>query len=531
MASQTAIYQNHAAALSRHQLECGKNNNNKQDNDNSKQDNSLSAAVRRAFSSPSAPFSCNATPSLNTTQPAQAHATRNTSSALDTPDSRLHKNPNQTHSVVARRQRQTGSGCFGFSCKRRLSASSTGNVYCRRANIATDSHRYKGMLTSSPVMSASRREANGLENTRPVVKPVTPFVPRRPNASNRGPSLNHPQPRNPHSRWVDHSVTPLPNTIASNPKGVVPHTERDTRGSSAKTTVTDTIIGSGDTSSTKGRFASLPNISPQRLVTKKRASIYISDGCWGCEDVKAIQDKETGLCRSCELYLIPCIDWTPERMVETPEREEEEVESPTLGESASYIHIIGSRGAWNPVPPVNTIPETSILGVKGDYVSLPQSHFSDYTSALSSSSRTRHISSCDKVILDEEESEEIQELCRFWYEIEKSFRSSEAEQLILRPDSETPGSMKCVLGPPSPERICSKPAIASTGKVALPKSGSLASRRSQKAAISGLGFPSDNPMAMRSRMGANGQEGPAEPKPNTGTSRTVSSIYSLYLEL
>ncbi|RPB26514.1 hypothetical protein L211DRAFT_847149 [Terfezia boudieri ATCC MYA-4762] len=49
-------------------------------------------------------------------------------------------------------------------------------------------------------------------------------------------------------------------------------------------------------------------------------SVYQNDPtfCWGCEDAKSRCDKKTGLCKKCELYLVPCLEWTPEKMVQTP---------------------------------------------------------------------------------------------------------------------------------------------------------------------------------------------------------------------
>lgn len=435
-------------------------------------------------------------------------------------------------------------------------------MHCRKANLPTSSHRNEGMMISSPIIPTPRRASIRLENTRAAVRPIAPFVPRRPNASGHRASLKHPQP---HPGWVNHSATALTNTVASSPEAFVPRTVRDTQGSSASFAGTattdvldkqqgrrfaDSIIERGDTASTMGLGRTnvpLSNTHPQRPVTRKPVSIYISDGCWGCEDTKAVRDKATGLCRKCELYLIPCIDWTPEEMIETPEStspvhrelrrlsvEREVVESPTLGESAAYVHILGDYKTQNRAPPVNTIPGTSAIGMNEDYVSPPQSHFSDYTSASLSLSGTRIPRvSYDEVVPDEESEEEIQELCKFWHDIETSSRSLEGERLILHPTAKAPGNIKCVLGPPSPERLASKPAVATTGKLAVQGSSLLASRRSQRAAIS---FQSDNSVAMGSWLDFHSQKGSAqkwleEPKLNTRASRPASSIYSLYLDL
>lgn len=565
MASYTAIYQNHAAALGQHKLGSAGGKNTKQDSGT----NPLSAAVRRAFPpSPPAPFSYNATPRPNiTAKPTQDVAMRKTS-ALNAPgspdllqvqarvkESGAYQNYSQAHTTTTtttKPQRQTHFRCFGLGCKRRSPASSTNNAFCRKANLTTNSHNTsEDMLISSPIFSTPHNVASTFKNTKPAVRPITPFVPRRPNASGRGPSLKHPQP---HQGWMSDSVTDLTNR---NSEALVPHKGRDTQGSLAsfagavtaavpdrlqRPIVTDCITEVGATSSRKllrHTDVPLPKIRPLRPNSRKLLSIYKSEGCWGCEDAKAIRDKATGLCRKCELYLVPCIDWTPEeKAVETlestsqvhrklrkPSTGREEEDSPTLGDSEAFVRIIGSREMQSQVPRVNT----TALGVEEDNVSPPRSHFPDYT-YTSASSRIPHISH-SKLTPDQDEGSdeevEIQDLCKFWQELETSFRTPEGQRLTtLHPTAKGPGKMKCIQGPPTPERV-SSPKRADAAVVA--SRNSLASRRSQGAAISGLCVDSDSSMAMRSWIDFNDQD--SSPELGVESPRPTSSIYSLYLDL
>ncbi|KAF8455192.1 hypothetical protein BGX38DRAFT_1169605 [Terfezia claveryi] len=132
-------------------------------------------------------------------------------------------------------------------------------------------------------------------------------------------------------------------------------------------------------------------------------SVYQKDPilCWGCEDAKSKCNKITGMCKRCELYIVPCLEWTPDQMVQTPTTPvylPQEViptystygqrsESPTLGQSTTRIRIsqpgANSKGKTTlpaVYPPI--LPKSPMATAKPqceDHISQPRSHFSNST--------------------------------------------------------------------------------------------------------------------------------------------------------
>jgi len=524
-------------------------------------------------------------------------------------------------------------GCF--SCIRHLSTPSGDGVHSRPVDLAANSTKYANIRSFRPVFPPYCPEDNepAIIAEAPIT-PIPPnlekqLVPRK------QPSLKHPQPRpgwviipkipreslisprigeggdvkgsagtdaysselivspgnagpssrsraNSYTTWCEPQESLHPGKISVLETASSPRTTRPGR--------TGIPLGELESPRPRGRASSIaqqctrengplqttnrtnPNQPPLHPVPKN--SIYQKEPnlCWGCEDAKSMCDKVTGLCKKCELYLVPCLEWTPDKMVQTPRTTmqcPQEVpmqgtygqrsDSPTLGQSATHILISqpGAKGKGRVRLPVVYPPNplATAHSEHADYVSPPRSHFSNTTIATSScppSPRSGDLTPFhydDIGVLDKE----IQALCTYWncgtessatsggsdYTTERS-----REQVLLHPGPKAKGYIKCFQGPPSPMRLAESSPGPRPGGLTLP---SLNSRqRSQEGAISRIYQHAENQVGIGPWMDLSGHDsiGPDEGQQGvvsrpwleesslTGSrlSRPASSIYSLYLE-
>lgn len=301
-------------------------------------------------------------------------------------------------------------------------------------------------------------------------------------------------------------------------------------------------------------------------------SIYQKDPavCWGCEDAKSQYDKVTGLCKKCELYLIPCLEWTPDKTIQTPRTTihhsqggvpiqgtyGQRPDSPTIGQSATHIRISqpGAKGKGRVMLPViypSTLPASLVTenSEYGDYVSPPGSHFSNTTIGTSS---CRSLTSEDDIIPFHDNSgvldKEIQALCNYWNSgTESSATSSSSncttnspcEQILLHPTPKVERSIRCFMGPPSPGGLTEPCPSSSPGGPTLLSLN--ARQRSHKGIISGVYQHLENQDAIGDCDSVSGSdEGQQDvicrlrleegPLAGSRLSRPASSIYSLYLD-
>lgn len=65
-----------------------------------------------------------------------------------------------------------------------------------------------------------------------------------------------------------------------------------------------------------------PTVPPvDALVIQPRETVSLLPDqlvvCWGCEDSNAKADRVTGICRECESYFIPCLNWSADKVMDT----------------------------------------------------------------------------------------------------------------------------------------------------------------------------------------------------------------------
>ncbi|KAF8423310.1 hypothetical protein EV426DRAFT_603040, partial [Tirmania nivea] len=312
---------------------------------------------------------------------------------------------------------------------------------------------------------------------------------------------------------------------------------------------------------------------PFQPVTKN--SVYRKDPtlCWGCEDAKWKCDKVTGLCKRCESYIVPCIEWTPDKMVRTtmhyPQEAvpiqstyEQRSDSPTLGQSVTHIRISqpGAKGKGRVTLPVvypPTLSNSQVTTKSCEEVYQPRSHFSNTTIATFSCPPSPR-SEEDLTGFHYDESRvldrEIQALCSYWNSGTVPSTASGSsnyttgrprEQVLLHPAPKAKGYIKCFKGPPSPMRLAESSPGSGLRNLTLP---TLKPRqRSQKGAISEIYQHAETKDAVGSWIDFSGcdsvsgsEEGEQDamskpwleegPLTNSRLSRPASSIYSLYLD-
>ena len=306
---------------------------------------------------------------------------------------------------------------------------------------------------------------------------------------------------------------------------------------------------------------------PKNSVYRKSPTL-----CWGCEDTKSKCDKLTGLCKGCELYLVPCLEWTSDKVMQTPRTtmyhpqevlqiQRQGSNPPTLGQSATQIPISqpGVKGAALRAVYPPALPNSLPPAVKSDHeghVSPPKPHFSNTTLAtFSYPSSPRSEGDLSPFHYDSTgiPGKGIQALGKYWNSGTESTSAISGssncttdrprEEVLLHPAPKAKGYIKCFNGPPSPMRLAESRPSPSPGSLTLPL---LNPRQgSQKGAISGIYQHAEKQDIIGSWINFsdrdsgcedNHQNAVDEPLLEEGLltgsrlSRPISSIYSLYLD-
>lgn len=636
----------HAAALSRHALEQQQSRE-----PSKKQRSTLTAALKDVFLPTPAPFSYNTTPHLQPLRDSQgapgmdieggsARADPSNKFSTIIPDYASPQEPNNEpracgvyHRRLKVTRRRKRLGCF--SCTRRLSTSSDGDVYSRPADLP-GSTRYDTTESPKLVLPNFDYDDSGLELI--VRRPITPTLPPKAglakSVSGNPPSLKHPQPQ---PGWVVMPEIPRESLISpeigQSPQFQANDMEGDTGTDAYSLKLTSPVIctrysgrvsteNAGLYSQTRansdtnwrgqqetlnlGMISAPEAVSPPKTKRPGRTGIPLSELggphprecgnlisrqcmlaenaplqtayradsnhhplhlvpkesvyqkgltlCSGC-DTKSKCDKVTGLCKRCELYLVSCLKWTPENMIQTPRTmvyHPQEVvqnqstcgqrsDSPTLGQSATHLRISqpGAEGKGK-------------VALYVDHVIPPKSHFSNTTIAtFSCPSSPKSETDLSPFHYDNSgvPSKEIQELCNYWNGDTESSATSGSrnyttdrprEQVLLQPAPKAKGYIKCFNRPPSPMRLAESGPNSRPGNLTLPPLNPR--QRSQQGAISGIYQHAKNQDVIGSWINFSDRDSGSEEgqqdainrasleEGGSRLSRPISSIYSLYLK-
>ncbi|RPB25005.1 hypothetical protein L211DRAFT_848367 [Terfezia boudieri ATCC MYA-4762] len=399
MSGHNNIYMLHAAALNRHALE------KKQPQVSNKKHclSTLTAALKEVLSPTPTPFSYNTTPRVQPSNGSQgtlgvdieggsARVDPSIKSSSIIPDYAYLQKPNDepgTYEVYHQRRKVTERrkrlGCFTGSCTHRLSTDD--GVYSRPADFAANSTRDDNTQSPKPALSTYYHDSD------PDIIVERPFTPKLPPKADLPMPVTGKRTDTCSSELLTYQAITQSGRVSTENAG--PYSQilanSDTiGGEQGSTNLEQSSVVSSPKTKRPGRTgillsqlgsprprgpanlnAPLQTDSHQHtLHSVPKNSVYQKDPtlCWGCEDAKSKCNKVTGICKRCELYIVPCLEWTPEKMVQTPTTPvhlPQEVipihsnygqrsDSPTLGQSTTRIRISqpGANGKGKATLPV-----------------------------------------------------------------------------------------------------------------------------------------------------------------------------------